>query len=233
MSTQTADSSPAPLPVWLSIPIILVCLVGGGWIIHWYVMTDPISHESRILGDAPAQAAAPQPAPRNRPAARGRSIQQGGSGFWIATTEKARLVVAVENGKGSVRNIFYLSATFLPDQAHKTLLAARSLYQDQKRTEAMKLTVQQVGRIRSLSNNLQMALSTADKQALATAMTGYVSDAPNRPALEGKVLQLLDEVSDQSMEATKQEAIDHANKINQIITPQMWQLNQQMGGGGK
>jgi hypothetical protein len=249
MLTESTEAAPKSLPVWLSIPIILLSLGAGGYIIHWYVMTDPISHESKILGDATAQAGfqggggrrfnpgmqgvpggvqvGPGNQPRIRQAAPQRrfvSLDQG-SGDVDIRTEKARASATVTNGKATIHYLFYINTSFLPADAHKTLLAALSLHRNQAAMEAMKLDMHQMNKIGALSNSLPMALTPADKEAFGNAVASYVANAGDRSAAEPKLMQLLDDIADRSMDATKQEATDRAAQINSIITPEMWKLN--------
>jgi hypothetical protein len=234
-ATSEANDSPRPLPVWLSIPIILVCLGGGGWIIHWYVMTDPISHESKILGDVP-----PPPAGQFRgpPGSQGR-IRRGPSVFYDPNggnvrirSEKARADLVVSNGKTTFRYAGYQSYAFLSADVMNTLAAADSLEKDQRRTEALKLDVHAVNKLRGLAQNPQMALSQADKDSLAALATQYVSNQKDRPAIEEKIIAQLDQYADRYQDATRQVGIEHAKQINAIITPEMWKQNAGLGNGG-
>ena len=43
-----------PIPVWASLLVIVLCLGGGGWIMHWYVTTDALTHDSKLLDPATA-----------------------------------------------------------------------------------------------------------------------------------------------------------------------------------
>jgi hypothetical protein len=243
MSSEKDQDAPAPLPVWLSIPMILVCLAGGGWIIHWYVMTDPISHEAKLLGDAPVQTQWRQGGPggqggpgNGRPRAnfaRRAVILDSNNGTMEIRTERAHAMFTITDGKASLRNIFYTNAAFLPEDAHKTILAAKSLAQDQKRTEALKLDVHQVNRLRALSSNLPMSVTADDRNALVAAADEYSTDAKARVALEPKLLQQLDELCDKSLDATKRLAVERAAEIDKIITPEMWKQDTTMGGAAK
>jgi hypothetical protein len=239
MLSETDEQAPASLPIWLSIPIILLCLLCGGWIIHWYVMTDPISHEAKLLGDAPVQTQWRQGRPggagfANRGPVQRRTVQlDQANGNMLIRTEKARVTLTVANDKATLRNVAYISYGFLPTDAAATLQKAKTLYPDQKRTEALKLDVHQVGRLRTLSGNYPpMAISPEDRKALVTAADGYIANAKNRGALEITLLQQLDDISDRSINATKQAAVDRAAEINKIITPEMWKQDA-AGGAGK
>jgi hypothetical protein len=233
METQTDQPAPNPLPTWLSIPIILICLGGGGWIIHWYVMTDPISHESKILGDPPAQVQWPAgPGGGRNRGLPPRRIQDRTGGRYEAFTEQAHADVTVANGKATFHLIAYMNYAFVPDEPKKTIFAARNLIRDATRTAALKLTPNQINKLRGLTWTLTMVVKPEDKELLGKQLAQYVAAAEkDRPAAEIQALKTLDEIAARSTEATRQEAIDHANQINSIITPDMWKQNTAMGGG--
>ena len=48
------EFTPRPLPLWASVPIILLCLAGSGWIVQWYWGTRVQPEPPHLLGDVPA-----------------------------------------------------------------------------------------------------------------------------------------------------------------------------------
>lgn len=231
-STSTNQQDSNTLPVWLSIPIILICLAGGGWIIHWYVMTDPLSHEVRILGDAP-----PAPAQWTGPGGGNnfnpRFITER-NGRYDARTEEARMAVTLTNGKLKWNIITYLgSYPFVPEDAKNTIFSARWIVSagNERVVTALKLTPDQVKRLKGLVPQINMEVSPSDRAELAALMEAYIQ-APDsqRPAIEPKVLEALDAVAQKSQPATRQMAVERAAQINAIITPEQWQLSRSMGG---
>ncbi len=56
--TDTAHNlvAPAPIPAWLSVIIIILCLGGGGWMMHWYIKTDSLSNETKMVDPKLVQA---------------------------------------------------------------------------------------------------------------------------------------------------------------------------------
>jgi hypothetical protein len=236
MTTESTESAPKQMPIWLSIPVILLCLFSGGWIIHWYVMTDPVSHESTILGDPVAQTNWPGAGRIRAVGATGnphRYVRDRGNGLWEVRTDQARAEAVITNGKPVFRTITYMAYPFVPDDVKNTIFAARGLMTDPDRTAALKLTPQQIKQLKQLSAPaaITMAVTPADRAELGNAIEAYVSaNAPQRTALETKVLQTLDEVANKSTVATRLQAVERAQQINAIITPDMWKQNAAMGG---
>ncbi len=235
-----------PLPIWLSIPVILICLAGGGWIIHWYVMTDPIAHESKILGDPGAQPPAasfggqgPNGGPGVRLANRGsfagnqrRFIRTRGPNVWEAHTEQARIDASIQNGQVNWHIISYTgNYAFVDDSVKETIYAARALVNDNARLAATNLPPAQVNKLRGLISIIYMNLSDTDKKDLGAKLVTYVQASDTaKQSLEGPLLQFLDEVAQRSIPATRELANRRAAEINSIVTPAMWKHDATMGG---
>ena len=93
------------------------------------------------------------------------------------------------------------------------------------------MTATQINKVLGLSRNITMVVKPEDRDLLAKQIAQYVAASPkDKPQLEEQALKTLDEVAERSIDATKKEAIDHANQINAIITPDMWKQNAAMGG---
>lgn len=234
LANQETEST--PLPVWMSIPIILLCLAGGGWILHWYVMSDPLSHEVKLLGDPPAARQWGGPGGRNggpnQPQQPRRSIRDRGNNRWEVRSEQARMEVTVANGKSNVAVITYVgSYSFVPEDTRTTIIAARAIIADADRVTALKLSADSVKKLKGLTSTITMATSEADKKELAGLVQAYVqSPEAQRGAQETKIYQTLDEIAQRSQGATRQQATERAAQINTIISPDQWKQNTTMGG---
>jgi hypothetical protein len=220
-----------PMPAWLSIPIILLCLGAGGWMIHWYMVTDALAEEPKILGDAPP----PPPAQaRNRGGWNnlfGSNVRDQGNGRFAYRAAKANVSVDLTRRRA---NVFYNSYDFAPEMV--TVRNTRMLTEgrDKQIITAMKLTEAQLNQLRGLSGTPDIPITAQQRADLIAAFTAYQSakgDQPREQAQE-KIKQLVDEIADKSVAATHAEIISRANKINSIITPEQWKINHDMGGGG-
>jgi hypothetical protein len=243
LTAQPTESNQKSLPVWASIPIILLCLLGGGWIIHWYVMSDPLANEEKILGDAPVQAQWNGWPGQGRGRMNGsnggarnqrRSIVDRGDGRWDLRTDEAHVDVSLTNGKLNWHIIAYMgNYPFVPEDVKNTLYSARAIVADNARVAALKLTPEQVKRLRGLSSTITMAISEADKTQLGADIESYIKATPaERNTLEPKLLQLMDQIAVRSRPGTKKLAEDRAAQINAIVTPEMWKQDAAMGGAG-
>jgi hypothetical protein len=240
MLTAQSEIESRPLPVWMSIPIILLCLAGGGWIIHWYVMSDPLSHEVKLLGDPPPArqwggngGGGRNGGPNfNQPQPQRRFIRDVGNNRWEVRTEQARMQVAVANGKSNVAVITYVgSYAFVPEEIKTTIIAARAIIADTDRVTALKLTPEAVKKLKGLTTTITMNASDADKKELATLVQAYVqSPEAQRTAQETKIYQTLDQIAQRSQGPTRQLASERAAEINTLISPDQWKQNNAMGG---
>jgi hypothetical protein len=233
MAVQPTEnqSSSSSLPVWLSIPIILLCLGAGGWMIQWYVMNDPIDHSIKVLGD-PAKLTNLQPfnrppgnwngggnggGPRMRPNTQVPSAQFR-NGRWEITTETAMMYTAVDvHGNVNLR-LRYIKYSFLNDNIKNQLGNVSLLLKNKEKLDTMSLNDAQKKRLAGLSNDPDMVASAADKQELKTAVSELIRAADtDRPKLEPNLFKLLDEVAQRSVPATMQAASDHVKEINAIL----------------
>src|SRR4051812_49876630 len=95
-TAAAVDTEPRPIPIWASVLVILLCLGGGGWIMHWYVTTDALSHETKILPANAVTSATPPRAARMAanmaPAVAAPAIRkQDDTSWWVHSPEAAML----------------------------------------------------------------------------------------------------------------------------------------------
>jgi hypothetical protein len=235
MLTAQPELESRPLPIWLSIPIILLCLASGGWIIHWYLMSDPLSHQLTLLADPPPARPWGGQAGRNggqnqlppRP-----FIRDAGNNTWEVRTDRADLDVSFRGGNARVASINYGTAyNFVPAETRYTIRSARIIIGDADRICALKLSSDSVKQLRALTSTITMAVSEADKQQLTSLLQAYVQtpDA-QKPALQPKIYQTLDQIAQRSQAATRQQAVERAAQINKLITPDQWKQFQSSSG---
>jgi hypothetical protein len=246
-STSTDDQAPRPLPLWASIPIILVCLAAGGWIIHWYVGTHPRADEAHVLGDLPPRkVAAPGNARRGggwltNMFGGGRGIRETNAGpnrdQFDAFTERSRAIFTINpNNKNRPVNVVLnygpqTAYRFVPDDVRNTVYAAANLARDSEKYAApLKLTPAQVDQLRQRSR-VAAVITPGDRAMLLADLAGYrAAAAKDKQAAEAKLLSDLDAVADRSQGPTRQAFADAAAKINAIVSADQWKQFKAMGG---
>ena len=246
------ESGPRPLPIWASVPIVLVSLAVGGWIIHWYVGTRVRADEPRLLGDpaAVARGTAASPGPGFAAAAAGGGNRanarrvvtkvraDGDRTSYEAHTGTAQLRwVSFAGGKPpQVTSVTYFGgdralAGFVPDPVLRTIRGAAQMT-DGAAAKATGLTAEQARKLQPLAGTGTMRVSDADRATLSAAVTAYLAAAAaNREATaRAALLSTLDAIAARSRTATRDEYADRAAKINAIVTPEQWKQYRAFGG---
>jgi len=248
MAIQNEDQGTKPLPIWISIPVILLCLSAGAWMIHWYVISDPISHDLKVLAEPAKVSILPnfpnpfagqrRPGGGNGPGNRNPDRNQTPPFVYVVKDEsrwQVRTETAEEftnlNAAGQITTFraFYTNNTVVPRQARETLIAAEALLKKGKdHLDALKLSPEDQQKLRNLSfNPNEMVLTPTDRILSRELMLKYIhTPEAQRPALQPELFKMLDGVAERSKSATAQGATDRARQINQIITPEMWKLSQ-------
>jgi hypothetical protein len=230
------DESPRPIPVWASLLVILLCLGGGGWIMHWYVMTDALSHESKLLDPATA----PPDATRVRPTAAARNAmapaqpvnqpavrKQDENLFWVHAPEAAMLV-DTHTKPPVIKVINYTSYEFVPQETRTLIISARRIARDDAVAKNLGLNDEQVNKMRTLTGQIGMVTDPADMESLKTLWTTYDA-AASKPAAEAAMVQGLTAIARKSVDPTKQAAADRGAKIKAVLTDDQWKKFDAMG----
>ena len=227
------QTQPKPLSPWIAVPLILLCLGGGGWMAHWYISTDQLTHESTVLGSAPNT-----PTPRfNRPAPPEAAppIQRqdpNGNIWWVHSREASAMIESAGKGQPiNIRAVNYNSREFVPQEQYNTLLAGRRIARDTTVAKNLNLTDDQVQKLRRLTGSIGMATQQADIDLLTSLWAQYQSaDQPaDKLAAQSKLVDALSEIARKSVDATKAVVADRAAKIKAVLTDDQWKQFDAMG----
>jgi hypothetical protein len=215
-----------PLPAWISLVLIVLCLSGGEWIVHWYVNGDPLSHESRVL-DA---SAAPLPrAVRGRGGPMVQPRNTNGTNGWMVRAPEANMYVVEPKGKPpEIRAVDYNNYVFVPAEERKLIFAARRIARDPTVSKPLKVTPEQIEQLHPLMPQVNMAAAPADLEKLKSAWAQYQS-AGDKAAAENKLAAALDDVARKSLDPTLKAAADRAAKIKAVLTAEQWKEFDAMG----
>jgi hypothetical protein len=227
-ANQPADIK--PLPAWASVLVILLCLGGGGWMIHWYAWTDSISHEATILDQnavTPRQAARParnRPAPVDQPAVR----QQDQNTWWVHSPEAAMLISQPSGNPPVITAINYVNYDFVPQENKNRIIYARRIVADSAMSSALKIAPEQLAKMKKLTSQIRMVTESADQDELKALWVEYQAST-DKPAVSTKLVQALSALAKKSVDRTRQAAADRAEKIKAVLTDDQWKQFEGMG----
>jgi len=228
------QTQPKPLSAWIAIPLIILCLAGGGWMAHWYVSTDQLTHESTILDATPNR---PALARNNRnpvvEAVPAIQRQDANSNiWWVHSREAAAMIESAGKGQPiTVRAVNYNSYQFVPQEQRNMVFAARRIGRDETVAKNLKLTDDQLRQLRSLTGTIGMTTQQADVDTLKSLWADYQNaDQPaDKLAVQGKLVDALTEIARKSVDATKAAVADRAARIKAVLTDDQWKQFDAMG----
>ncbi len=235
IETQTQSK---PLSAWIAVPLILLCLVGGGWMAHWYISTDQLSHESTIL-DSSAASPVQSRAPRNNRAAPAvdntppiQRLDPSSNVWWIHSRDAAAQIESAGKGQPiTVKAVNYNTYKFVPQEQTSTIFAARRIARDETVAKNLKLNDDQMKTLKSLTGTIGMSTQPADIDLLKSLWGEYqAADQPaDKLAVQTKLVDALSEIARKSVDPTKAAVADRAAKIKAVLSDDQWKQFDAMG----
>jgi hypothetical protein len=225
-------AEPSPIPIWASVLVILLCLGGGGWIMHWYVTTDPLSHETKLLDPSviPATPTRSQPSARMNAvaAAAAPAIRKQDDTSWWVHAPEAAMLVDTKSKPPAIKVINYTNYEFVPQEDRSRIISARRIARDDAVAKSLDLTPEQVTKMRGLTAQIGMVADPADLENLKNLWTAYDA-ASNKAPAETALVQALTAVARKSVDKTKQAAAERSAKIKAVLTDEQWTKFDAMG----
>lgn len=216
------DDTVTPMPVWLSIVVIVLSLSAGGWIVHWYVGSDMLNRETSIVSNT-------VPSKPLRPQFNGPAVQQRGRGGWMIRSANARMVIA-QRGKKPPRVQFlgYNNYGFVPAEQRTAIFTARRILRDGAVAKHLGMKPDQMKKLRSLEGTISMAATREDDERLLKLWADYQS-AKNKTKPLAALEAAMTQIARKDLPATKALAAKHAADIHAALTPAQWHLFETMG----
>jgi hypothetical protein len=231
-AAPSGDSEPRPIPIWASVLVIVLCLAGGGWIMHWYVTTDALSHETKLLDPSVIPSTpAPRANPRvvmNAAAAAAPAIRKQDDTSWWVHAPEAAMLIDTKSSPPIIKVINYTNYEFVPQEDRTRIISARRIARDDAVAKSLDLTPEQVTKMRGLTAQIGMVAEPADLDNLKALWTAYDS-AANKPAAETALVQALTATARKSVDKTKTAAAERSAKIKAVLTDDQWKKFEAMG----
>jgi hypothetical protein len=226
------QTQPKPLSPLIAVPLILLCLGGGGWMAHWYISTDQLTHESALLGAAPNAPAPRLIGPRVEAAPPIQRQDANSNIWWVHSREAAAMIESAGKGQPiNVRAVNFNSYQFVPQDQRNLIFSARRIGRDQTVAKNLNLTDDQTRQLRSLTGTIGMATQQPDIDLLTSLWAQYQSaDQPaDKLAAQSKLVDALTEIARKSVDPTKAMVADRAAKIKAVLTDDQWKQFDAMG----
>jgi hypothetical protein len=215
---------PRPVSPWLTIPVILLCLGGGGWMLHWYINAGDLSPESKLLQVTPADVGRANGEPP--------AIQQQDASTWTVHGREAVVVFArpAAGNPFAMRSLSYVNYQFVPQDQRDRIFAARRLSHDTAVARSVKLTDDQRKQLTHLTGAIGIIHPASDTAELVKLWTAYdAAPAAGKPAAESALLGGLSRVASKSIDATRNAAAERAGKIKAVLSDEQWKAFDALG----
>jgi hypothetical protein len=230
------QSQPKPLSPLIAVPLIIICLAGGGWMAHWYISTDSLSHESTVLGSATSTTPAPRAARNATPPVENvipiQRQDANSNTWWVHSRDAAAMIDSAGKGQPiTVKAVNYNSYQFVPQDQRNMIFAARRIGRDETVAKNLNLTPDQITKLRGLTGTIGMETQQADTDQLKSLWADYQNaDQPaDKIAVQTKLVDALGEIARKSVDATKNAVADRAAKIKAVLTDDQWKQFDAMG----
>ena len=222
-------STQRPLPIWLSLVIIVLSLGIGGGLLYW-LLADARPAGEVVLAP-PAESAAVNRAARRPPAPRAQStdIVLNSKDNWSVFSGRGRMNIVVRENKPYYTFLYQTSDFATPEQYQLNMLA-RKVVTDKPTQEKLAVTPEQIQKLRPHTAPLGMKLSDADRAKLIELWTAHQQAAETAKAdAKAKLLAALKDVADRSLPATRKAVEERSNAVKSVLTPEQLTKARQIG----
>ena len=229
------------IPVWLTGIVLILCVLGGGWLIRWYTRDGGAQTVEVPLEDPATLAAAAKfrgPLSDYAPGRNGRAPQRddatpakvdgvrssGNSGSaWIVRAGDATMYVSVDKRGQLDVNPSYVRQTLTPEQA-QVLLMRRRLLTDAGVREQVKLTDDQLAALKKVDDFRGMVMDAADKSKLGQLFQAWRAAQGDKSAPERALVAALADAAKRCVEPTKAFDAGRVEQVRKILTPEQVRL---------
>jgi len=214
-----------PVPAWVGIAVVVVCLAAGGAFLWWY-LREPLPGQGEVVSD-PGRSyngsrAVVRPRamrPSQNPDADGvKTVNTGGKTIYNVRADQGKSLMDVD--KSTSNYVFrYQRKDLLTSEQRDLAMLRFRVMQDQAVAEALKVTPEQMQKWQAIPRAIQMELSDSDKQNLINLFNQCDSaSGSSKASAEKSLVTALKETGDRSLDATKAKIKERADQITAILT---------------
>jgi hypothetical protein len=224
------------IPVWLTGLVLILCVIGGGWLVRWYTrdggaQTVDVPLESPAAAAAAAKFRGPlagyapnggRPQRAGQPGGgTGDGVRSAGRGndAWSVRAGEATMYVAL-NRRGQLDlSPSYVRQALTPEQA-QVLLMRRRLLMDPSAREQVKLTESQLEALKKVDDFRGMVMDAADRAKLGQLFEAWRTAPGDKTAAERALVAGLAETAKRCAAPTKAFDAGRVEQVKKILTPE-------------
>ena len=217
-----------PVPGWVSVAVLSGCLLGGAWLLWWFVAGSAPRERTVTLKEVPRQARRGSGGPSMF-----QTLVQTSTGVLIVKPGEWQVrapgsVVmrvlqrdASAGGAGGFDAHFYYDRTDLVTPAELALLTFRAqVANNDNAARAASVTPQQLETFKKLQSQTGMLISAAERLEMTELWEQYVasSSAESKSAAEAAMVERLETIGKKNLEPTKQQMSSRAAYVKSLLT---------------
>lgn len=220
------------IPIWLTGVVLILCIVGGGWLVRWYTrepgtlaVNVPLEDQATIAANAKVRSQLSMPGGNPRaqrdgglfsPAVDGVKASGNSGKAWIVRSGDATMYVSQGRNGQFELNPSYITQKLTPEQA-QVLMMRRRLMTDTAMREQIQLTAEQLEALRKVEDFRGMVIEPTDRAKLASLFQAWRT-APG-DATEKPLLAALIDVAKRAAGPTQAFDASRVEQVRKIVTP--------------
>ena len=217
-----------PVPGWVSVAVLAGGLLGGAWLLGWFVAGSAPRERTVTLKEVPRQARRGSGGPSVF-----QTLVQTSTGVLIVKPGEWQVRAAggvvmrvlqrgaVAGGAGGFDTHFYYDRIDLVTPAELALLTFRAqVANNDNAARAASVTPQQLDAFKKLQSQTGMLISPAERLEMTELWERYAasSSAESKSAAEAAMVERLETIGKKNLEPTKQQMSSRAAYVKSLLT---------------
>ncbi len=217
------------MPGWATVAVVASCLVGGAWLLWWFVAGSAPRERTVTFSAVPREARRARGGGGGAVSSMFRQLTKSASGVlvvrdgeWRVKSGDAVMRVQKRADGGYDRNFYYDRDGLVPPEELALLTFRASVVNDDAAARAAGITPRQMEAFKKLQNQTGMVIADADRQQLAAIWEAHAAspDPKVKTDREQAMVERLGAIGKQNLEATKQQMMGRAALVKSLLTPE-------------
>lgn len=212
-----------PVPGWVSVAVLTGCLLGGAWLLWWFVAGSAPRERTVTLKEVPRQARRGSGGPNMF-----QTLVQTSTGVlvvkgdeWHVRAAGSAVMRVLKRSAGGFDVNFYYDRNDLVSPEELALLTFRAqVANSDNAARAASVTPQQLETFQKLQSQTGMLISPAERLEMTELWEQYAasSSAESKSAAEAAMVERLETIGKKNLEPTKQQMSSRAAYVKSLLT---------------